>query len=200
VAFAFSHDARPELARKPGDLKLALGKPREALAAYEQAAPGAARDAELRRRIARAEALLGEVDIATAHLRSLMREPGDLHTQDKATLDLARLQGTSPPGIRGGRTPEMARRIAMTWAWSRPDEPQGALDAARSLVLAAEPAACAAELIETAALSRFAGITIDGLSAAAAHAAQILENPRTRILLNGGSAAEARRTFLHWDA
>ena len=66
-------------------------------------------------------------------------------------------------------------------------------------MLAGAPAACAADLIDTAALSRLAGLGVRGLAAAAIDAAQRLNNPRAITLLDSADAAEARRTFLHWD-
>ena len=66
-------------------------------------------------------------------------------------------------------------------------------------MLTGEPPACAAELIETAVLSRLAGLEVSGLEATAKEAAAALNNPLAARLLNSAYAAQARRTFIHWQ-
>jgi hypothetical protein len=200
LGFASCHDQQPALARKRGDLALALGRPEHALTAYQAAAARAGHHASLQRRTARAEALLGDVDGAIARLQALLRRPAvDPQIHDSAALDLARLLAEPPPPAHAPLAGGVARRIITTEAWARPGDPDAARKVGRSLVLAAEPAACAAELIETAVLARFARLTVSGLDAAAAQAAHMLDNPRALDLLAGPGPAEARRTFVHWD-
>ena len=198
LAFASKCDETPALARHRGDLALALGRPEDALETYCAAASGRDDDGELQRRTARAEALLGRVHEATTRLALLLqRSDVEPIVASRAGLDLARLHGLPPSAT--GNVAGAARGFARAIAWARPGEPKAAREAVNGLVLVGEPVACAAELIETAALSHFAGLTVDGLDAAAADAVQILNNPHAKILLNTGDVAEARRTFLHWD-
>ena len=91
------------------------------------------------------------------------------------------------------------RQIARTRAWASAGQPEAARAAIGSLVLAAEPAACAAELVETATLSRLARLRIAGLPAAATDAARRLNNPSAVMLLTAEDVVSARRMFLHWD-
>jgi len=116
-----------------------------------------------------------------------------------ARLDLARLRALPPPPADGLACARTRRRMARTKAWARAGDPEAAREAIRSLVLAGRPAACAAELIDTAALSRLAGLGVRGLAAAAIDAARRLNNPRAIILLDTADVTEARHTFLHWD-
>ncbi len=200
LAFASQYDSRPELARERGDVALALGRAEDALAAYLAAADGRDGDAELQRRTARAEALLGHVQEAASRLTFLVRRP-DLEPRAAlaASLDLARLRGL-PPSRAGGPVPRrLAQNIARTMAWARGAEPEAAREAIRRLVLLGEPAACAAELIDTAALARIHGINVSGLDAAAAQAVQALNNPHAESLFRTRDVTEARRTFLHCD-
>jgi hypothetical protein len=198
LAFASAYDETSELARQRGDLALALGRPEEGLEAYCAAATGRDGDADLERRMARAEALLGRVHDATARLAMLLQRSNvDPIVASRAGLDLARLHGLRPSAA--GSVAGAARGVARAIAWARPGDAEVVRDAVNGLVLAGEPVACAAELIETAALSHFAGLAVDGLDAAAAHAVRILNNPHAAILLNTADLAEARRTFLHWD-
>ena len=200
VEFATRHDRRPELAGKRGDLALALGRPHDALRAYRTAAAGGDRGPELERRVARAEVLTGDLDHAMSRLEDLAAR-ADLTPSSAyaARLDLARLRALPPPPADGLACARTRRRIARTKAWARAGDPEAAREAIGSLVLAGAPAACAADLIDTAALSRLAGLGVRGLAAAAIEAAQRLNNPRAITLLDSADAAEARRTFLHWD-
>ena len=75
LEFAARHDPRPELVGKLGDLALALGRPQDALLAYRAAATRGGHDRDLERRIARAEALIGEVEQATLRLEELLARP-----------------------------------------------------------------------------------------------------------------------------
>jgi len=93
----------------------------------------------------------------------------------------------------------ISSRIARTKAWARAGDPEAAREAIGSLVLAGEPAACAAELIDTAALARLAGLGVRGLAAAASDAARRLDSPRAISRLDSADVSEARHTFLHSD-
>jgi hypothetical protein len=200
LAFASGHDAdREELAGRSGDLALALGRPGDALGAY-LAASASDSSAQLQRRIARAEALLGQLDAAESRLEALAsRDGGDPLAGHAAALDLARIRGL-PPAPSDHPLPQgLARRVAITAAWARAGEPGVARRAIRGLVLDGEPALCAAELIEFAALSRFAGVTVAGLEEVAAASAEALGNPYAATLLHTTDVALARRTFIHWD-
>jgi hypothetical protein len=201
LELASRHDSRPELVRKLGDLALALGRPDDALHAYSAVMTSGDGGDELSRRTARAEAVLGDVERAASRLGALMHRPGaDQQSAYAAGLDLARLRGLAPPAASGHHPIAIVRRIARTEAWAHAAEPEAARQAIRRLVLDGEPASCAAELIETAALSRFAGLAVGGLDADAAAAAQKLNNPPALRLLNTSDVVEARRTFVHWDA
>jgi hypothetical protein len=184
LEFATRHDVRPELAGKRGDLALALGRPHAALLVYRAAAAGGDRGADLERRVARAEAMIGECERATARLEELTaRHDVEPTVTFAASLDLARLQALPPPRTNGLASPTTGRMIARTNAWTRAREPRAAREAIRSLVLAGPPLACAAELIESAALARLAGLSIGGLAAAAAVVADRLGNPSASVLL-----------------
>lgn len=199
LTFASRHDADPELARKRGDLALALGRPHDALVAYRAAADLHGDRAELQRRMARAEALLGDVDPAIARIETLVQDRAlEPPVRQRALLDLARLRGIPPPDSGGAYSAVAVAGTARTRAWAQVGDRAVARDAMRALVLVGEPAACAAEVIENAALSHFAGLTVGGLDAAASAAIKMLDNPRAVILFNTTGAAEARRTFLHW--
>jgi tetratricopeptide (TPR) repeat protein len=200
LEFANRHDPRPELAGKRGDLALALGRPHDALQAYRAAAAGGDPGADLERRVARAEALTGEVDHAVLRLENLTAQAASTSAGTYAAmLDLARLRALPPPPTDGLVSAPTRRRIARTKAWARAGDSDAARQAVGSLVLASAPAACAAELIDTAALSRLAGLSVGGLATAATDAARRLSNPRAIILLDTANAAEARRMFVHWD-
>jgi len=67
------------------------------------------------------------------------------------------------------------------------------------LSLDGQPAACAVELIETAALAGLAGAPVGGLQRAAQQAAMALGNPSAVALLETHDVDQARRLFLHWD-
>ena len=200
LSFAARHDPSPEIARKRGDLALTLGRPRDALLAYRDAASASDPTGELDRRIARAQALAGEVAQAASRLEELAAR-ADLEpaTTYAAGLDLARLRGMPPPRGKLPACPATERRTARTRAWARAGEPEAAHEVLPSLVLDGAPAACAAELIETAALARFAGLRVDGLAGAATVAAGRLGNPRAVSQLKALGPVEGRRTFLHWD-
>jgi len=116
-----------------------------------------------------------------------------------ARLDLARLRALPPPPADALACARTRRLMARTKAWARAGDPEAAREAIGSLVLAGASAACAAELIDTASLSRLAGLGVQGLAAAAIDAARRLNNPRAIILLNTADVTEARHTFLHWD-
>jgi len=97
MAFASQHDLKWQLLRKRGDLALALGRPHDALLAYRKAESGDA-GPEVQRRIARAEALLGQTEDAIARAAALAERPDpDSSSAYAATLDLARLGGLPPP-------------------------------------------------------------------------------------------------------
>lgn len=202
LTFAGAHDEQPELARRRGDLALALGRPLDALRAYGAAAGPDGRDElELQRRMARAEALLDRVEDATSRLQGLLRRAaGEPRIEDTVALDLSRLRGSLPPPARGPLTASAARRAARTRAWAHAAEPAAAREAIGRLVLDGEASACAAELVETATLARLARVEIQGLDEAARRAAQALANPRAQSLLTTDDVARARRTFLHWEA
>ncbi|HTU83974.1 MAG TPA: AAA family ATPase [Solirubrobacteraceae bacterium] len=200
LAFAWQHDPQPELAHKRGNLALALGRIDNALGAYQDAAIAGDDSAQLERHMARVQALIGDVDRATMRLRTVLQDPTlDPHLHDWAALDLARLLGQSSAPVHHPRSQDIVRRVLKTQAWARPGDPDAAIEAARSLVLAAQPTACAAELIETAVLARRAGLTIPGLETAAAEAAQTLDNPRARALLEAAELPQALSAFVHWD-
>lgn len=85
-------------------------------------------------------------------------------------------------------------------AWARRGEAAPAHMAARLLALDQERAACAAELIETAALARRTGLQIRGLQDAAhTAAAAALGNPIADVLLNATDPEAARGRFVHWE-
>ena len=197
--FATRHDLRSELACKRGDLALALGRPHDALRAYRTAAAGGDQGPGLERRVARAEVLIGDVDHAMSRLEDLAaqadRTPASAYA---ARLDLAPARPATSPANGLADLPTR-RRMARTNAWARAGDPEAAREAIGSLVLAGETAACAAELIDTAALSRLAGLGVRGLAAAASHAARRLDSPRAISLLDSAEVTEARHTFLHWD-
>ena len=197
---AAGHDQPPELVRKRGDLALALGRPRDALVAYAAAARSDPSDGDLERRIARAEALIGEVESANRRLERLLERP-DLKREVAyaARLDLARLGALPPPADPDTGSASLRRRIARTRAWASTAEPDAARAAIGTLALAGDPAACAAELVETAALSRLAQLHVPGLVAAATDAARRLNNPSAVTLLTADDAVSARRRFLHWE-
>jgi hypothetical protein len=199
LAFAYRHDPKPELARERGDVALALGRPHDALEAYRSAAAGTTADPELQRPMARAEALIGDVEAAVKRLEAVLHRPGVEPTVAvRAGLDLARLRGLPPTPARGALPLDLLRQIERTRAWAYAGEPDGAREAIRSLVVTGEPPACAAELIETAVLSRLAGLEVSGLEATAKDAAAALNNPLGASMLNSADAAQARRTFIHW--
>jgi len=200
LAFAYRHDPGPELARKRGDLALALGRPRDALEAYRAAATGDARDGELERRMARADAVIGDVEQASVRLARVQGRPEIEPTvRAGAALDLARLGGVPSEPAPGALTPRMLRQAARTQAWVHAGEPEAAHEAIRSLVLIGEPAGCAAELIETALVSQFAGLEDGRLGTVAEDAARALDNPLGMRLLSSADIATARRTFIHWE-
>ena len=166
--FATRHDLRSELACKRGDLALALGRPHDALRAYRTAAAGGDQGPELERRVARAEVLIGDVDHAMSRLEDLAaqadRTPASAYA---ARLDLARLRALPPPPADGlaARRPgggSLGPRRGPERAIRKPRARRSAASCWR-----ANPAACAAELIDTAALSRLAGLGVRGLAAAA---------------------------------
>ena len=200
LEFATRDDPRPELVAKRGDLALTLGRPNDALVAYRAAATCGGRDRDLERRIARAEALIGEVGQATLRLEELLARP-DLEppTAFGASLDLARLRALPPPSDHGVTAARIRARIARTRAWASAAQPEAVRAAISTLALTGEPAACAAELVETATLARLAGVRIAGLSAAATDAARRLNNPSAVMLLTIDDVTLARRTFLHWE-
>jgi hypothetical protein len=66
-------------------------------------------------------------------------------------------------------------------------------------VLTGQPAGCAAELIETVVLSRFAGLHVGALEPAATEAARALNNPLAESVLGSADIEQARRTFIHWQ-
>ena len=123
----------------------------------------------------------------------------DADSHDGAAWDLARLLGQAPSSV-SPRSIHDPARSAKANAWARLGDVKPAAQAARSLVLLAEPAACAAQLIDTAALAGFAGISVNGLDRAAARAAQALDNPHAQSLIEGAERSNARAAFLHWDA
>jgi tetratricopeptide (TPR) repeat protein len=201
LAFACEHDPdQPELLRRRGDLALVLGWPGEALAAYRAVAPQADGPVELERRIARAEASAGR---AHAAIRRLDRAAHrlDVHP-DMAyavALDLARLRGTQAPEVDGVSPAPVRRRAARVAAWADAPDADRARRAAGLLSLDGQPAACAVELIETAALAGLAGVQVGGLQRAARQAAMALGNPSAVALLETPDVDQARRLFLHWD-
>ena len=198
LAFAYRHDPKAELARERGDVALALGRPHDALEAYRTAAAGRTADAELQRSMARAEALIGDVEEAVERLEALLHLPGIEPTVAVRTgLDLARLRGLPPTPARGAFPLDLFRHIERTRAWVHAGEPGAAHGAIRSLVLTGEPARCAAELIETAALSRLAGLEVIELEVAAKEAAAALDNPFVASLLDSADIEQARRMFIH---
>ncbi len=199
LAFVSRHAPNTGLAIRRGDVALMLGRPRDALEAYREAAADPDREAEAQRRTARAEALLGHVQEADARLEALLRRTTlDPSVADSVALDRARLLGQRPPTTRCHPTPDVARRVLRTRAWSRIDDATAAREAIRSLVLDGEPAACSAQLIETAALAHLAGLEVSGLDAAANAAVDGLSNPHAVTLFNTTDIEEGRRTFLHW--
>jgi hypothetical protein len=201
LAFAHRHDPGPELARKRGDLALALGRPHDALEAYRAAAAEGAPEGRLQRRMARAEAVIGDVDHASERLeRVLDRTRIEPAAAAGAALDLARLRGLPPAAPRETLTPAMIPQAARTRAWAQAGKPGAVREVIRTLVLIGEPARCAAELIETAVLSQLAGLEVSGLDAAAEDAARALNNPLAASLLSTVDVATARRTFIHWEA
>jgi tetratricopeptide (TPR) repeat protein len=198
LVFACEHDAgKPELVRKCGDLALALGRPDKALQSYWAVDA----DADLERRIARAQAAAGQAGEAIRRLdRAARRHQADPSAAYALALDGARLRGASPPpGIRPCSAADR-RRAARVAGWADVSDAQTVREAARLLVLDGSPAACAVELIETAALARLAGIDVSGLALAADRAVAALGNPRARSLLDTADIGVGRRTFLHWDA
>jgi len=200
LAFAYRHDPGPELARKRGDLALALGRPHHALEAYHAAAAQGAPGGELQRRIARAEAVTGDVEEASERLERTLQRPGIEPTVAAgAALDLARLRGLPPPAACGALNPAMIRQAARARAWAHAGERDAAHEAIRSLVLIGEAAGCAAELIETAVLAQLAGVEASGLGPAAEDAARALNNPLGAKLLSTVDVATARRSFIHWE-
>jgi hypothetical protein len=200
LAFAALHDLGHELTARRGDLALALGRPHDALLAYRAGAAARAAEPDLERRVARAEAVLGRVDEASRRLEAVgERDDVSPLIAYAAALDLARLRGVRAPAADDPPTPALMRRAARTTAWAQAGDPAAAREAIRSLVLAGRPAACAVELIETAALARLAALDVGSLDAAATEAAQRLGNPRVGILVTA-IPDEARRTFLHWEA
>lgn len=200
LEFAARHDPQAEVVRKRGDLALALGRPRDAIVAYDGALRSDDRNGDLERRIARAEALIGETERADTRLRKLVGRPGLEPTiAYAAQLDLARLGALAPPAERGATSASLRRRIARTRAWTSAAQPEAAREAIVTLTLVGQPAACAAELVESAALSRLAGLTVPGLTAAATDAARRLGNPFAVMLLEADDAVSARGRFLHWE-
>lgn len=199
---AFACERGPDDARllvKRGDLALALGRAACACASYKAAARSGAASAELERRTARAEATAGDVAAAMARVRRLLDEsPNDPGLRLSLKLDHCRLSATPPPA---GEAPSAAvrRRRARTESWVREADRDLALRAARALVLDGAPVACAAELVETTALVRLAGVEIAGLHAAAEAAARALGNPNAHALLSRQNGEAGRHTFLHWD-
>jgi hypothetical protein len=202
LAFACEHDpTQPELVRRRGDLALALGWPGEALAAYRSVAPQADRPAELERRIARAEAGAGRAHAAIRRLeRAGLRPDRDPDTAYAVALDLARLRGVPPPAVGGVCPPAVRRRAARAAAWAYAGDAERARRAVGLLALDGQPAACAAELVETAALAGFAGLEVRGLQHAAQEAAMALDSPSAVAVLESADPERGRNLFLHWDA
>jgi tetratricopeptide (TPR) repeat protein len=200
LGFASDHDPDPRFAHRRGDIALALGRADQAITAYQTAASRGKPDAQLERATARAQALRGNVEGAIGLLQTVAQvSDADAHSHTAAAWDLARLLGQAPSSVSPLSTHDPARS-ARANAWTRLGDAKPAAQAARSLVLLAEPAACAAQLIDTAALARFAGISVNGLDRAAARAAQALDNPHTQWLMDGAERSRARAAFLHWDA
>ena len=199
LAFACEFtDKAPELRCHLGDLALALGRPAQALAAYRAVGEASGTRARLDERTARAEATVGRAELAIQRLE----HPSTDGTADQAyvrALDLARLRHTSPPTEQPGYTAAVRRQAARVAAWASSGESEAAHVAARLLTLDGEPAACAAELIETAVLARIAGLQIQGLQDAADQAAQALGNPIADCLLDAADPRQARDRFLHWE-
>jgi hypothetical protein len=201
LSFAYRHAPDVKLARQRGDLALALGRPHDALAAYGVAAPGGKDDCELQRRMARAEAVIGDTENAVGRLEALVGRPGvDPTLAARAGLDLARLRGRPPTTARGVLPIGVLRQVARTRAWAHAGQPDAAHEAVSSLVLTGQPAGCAAELIETVVLSRFAGLHVGALEPAATEAARALNNPLAESVLGSADIEQARRTFIHWQA
>ena len=202
IGFACRHDPRRhELERRRGDLALALGRPGDALEAYQTATPEGDPPGELLRRIARCEALLDHPELASARLESLLSQEGLAAAEVCAAgLDLARINGRTP-SLPDGRQPAgLRRQEARAEAWADPGASQSARRAASLLVLSDEPAACAAELIDTAAICRLAGVEIGQLQPFAEQAARLIGSTRAIRILETTEVDEGRRTFLHWEA
>jgi len=202
LAFACEHDPdEPELVSHRGDLALALGWPGEALSAYRSVASHVDAPADLERRIARAEATAGRAPTAIRRLqRATQRSHLAPDTADAYALDLARLLGTDPTVTDGGCPGSAGRRAARVKAWANVGNADDALAAARQLALDGPPAACAAGLVDTAALASLAGVSVRGLFQAAQAAAGELNSQSARALLKTADVDDARRLFLHWDS
>jgi len=198
LAFACEQAEEPlELRRRHGDLALALGCPEQALDTYRAAQAAGDTSLELVRRTARAHATAGRVESAVGTLEALAADISD--EGHLAILDLARLRGHPPPVAEASLSVSARRHAARVTAWGGAGETAPARSAARLLTLDREPAACAAELIEAAALARFAGLRIAGLADAARHAATALGNHNAELMLTTSDPERARSRFLHWE-
>ncbi len=104
LAFACLHaPGRPELARKRGDLALALGRPHQALLEYSALAADGDVSAELQRRIARAETLAGRPRDAAVRLeRTTRHRPAHVPCRAARSRPPARcaLAGATPTLLR----------------------------------------------------------------------------------------------------
>lgn len=200
LAFACERDsARSELTRRRGDLALSLGRPQQARGAYGALLRGGDRSASLQARIARADAAGGRTKAAIRRLkRASGRADLDPVAAHTIALDLARLRGAAPPASRGRLPAPVRRRTARVAALAHPREAEPARQAGQLLVLDGPPALCAAELIETAAQTRLAGVQINGLSRAAERIAAALDSQNAHNLLHTADIDVVRRTFLHW--
>lgn len=202
LAFACEHEpGRSDLLRKRGDLALALGRAEQALDAYGALLELGDDSAPLQARMARAEAATDQVDEAIRRLERASGS-GDLAPVAAHTiaLDLARLRGAPQPASSGRVPPPLRRRAARVAALAHPERAEPAHRAARWLALDGPPALCTAELIETAALTRLAGVQIDGLSSVAEQMAAALSNPNAYALIHSDDIDVVRRRFLHWES
>jgi hypothetical protein len=188
--------------RKRADIALALGRCDEAIASYVAVAQRRGRSAELERRVARAQAAAGRVPQAIHRLDDALRGcRADQGVTRALELDRARLRGVDPAPPNDARSsPAESRRAARVTAWADPVNEQAVHEALGALVLDGAPAACAAELVEIAALARLGGVHVGGLVAAAGRAAELLGNPSARHLLQTADVDVARCAFLHWEA
>ncbi len=202
IAFACEHgESQAALQSRLGDLALALGRPDEAVAAYDSAIEAGGETVELIHRAARAHATAGRTPQAEARLEECCRGRSvDAEQRYAAQLDLARLRGAQPPPPRPGCVLLQRRQSVRVRAWATPDNGTAARAAVGLLVLDADAIACQAELVDTAALARLAEIEVGGLQEAATRAADALGNPSAQRLLRSHDLQTARRTFLHWQA